>query len=294
MGQVTATRRNDMSTELSILPPGTLTMSSREIADLTGKDHKHVLADIRTMLDQLGKRSADFSADVPDSYGRQQPGFNLPYHETMVLLTGYSAPMRSKVLARWQVLEARTHNPLHGMSELEKVGAWLEQATGRKAAEAALVPLQSSNLALAQALEVVGGQLADTQPKADAFDKMAARPGDIGVREAAYRLGLAQKAFTGWAMRAGLLYRDGRNRLRAKAEHVATNRFVHRVHTVQGDDGVSESYFQVLITSEGLAYMRLRIDRDGIDEGAPVSQLKRTAKPPPQTPPQSSPQEPMH
>ena len=46
----------------------TQTMSSREIAELTGKEHKNVLADIRMMLDGLELTSADFSADLPDSY----------------------------------------------------------------------------------------------------------------------------------------------------------------------------------------------------------------------------------
>ena len=49
------------------------TMTSREIAELTNKEHKNVLADIRTMLDDLGLASADFSADLPDAYGRPQP-----------------------------------------------------------------------------------------------------------------------------------------------------------------------------------------------------------------------------
>ena len=53
-------------------------MSSQEIAGLTGKEHKHILADIRTMLAALGLTSAEFSADLFDSYGRTQPGFNLP------------------------------------------------------------------------------------------------------------------------------------------------------------------------------------------------------------------------
>lgn len=39
-----------------------LTMSSIEIAELTGKQHKHVLTDIRNMLDSLNIGSAVFAA----------------------------------------------------------------------------------------------------------------------------------------------------------------------------------------------------------------------------------------
>ena len=44
------------------------TMTSREIAELTGKEHRNVLADIRKMLADLGLTSAGFSVDLPDSY----------------------------------------------------------------------------------------------------------------------------------------------------------------------------------------------------------------------------------
>ena len=44
------------------------TMTSREIAELTGKRHKDVLYDIRKMLNELGLALVDFSADLPDSY----------------------------------------------------------------------------------------------------------------------------------------------------------------------------------------------------------------------------------
>jgi len=81
-------------------------MSSREIAELTGKEHKDVMRDIRVTLTQLGQTSAQFCAHLPDAYGRAQPVFNLPYRETMILLTGYSVPMRAKVVDRWQELES--------------------------------------------------------------------------------------------------------------------------------------------------------------------------------------------
>lgn len=82
------------------------TMSSREIAELTGKEHKNVLADIRSMLDDLGLTSAEFSADLPDSYGRMQPGFRLPKRETLILVSGYNIAMRARIIDRWQELES--------------------------------------------------------------------------------------------------------------------------------------------------------------------------------------------
>ncbi|MFG1362120.1 Rha family transcriptional regulator [Xanthobacter versatilis] len=45
-------------------------MSSLEIAELTGKRHDHVLADIRKLLMELRKTSPEYSGHVPDSYGR--------------------------------------------------------------------------------------------------------------------------------------------------------------------------------------------------------------------------------
>ena len=87
------------------------TMTSREIAELTGKQHKDVLYDIRKMLADLGLTSADFSADLPDSYGRMQPGFQLPHRECMILVSGYSIPMRARIVDRWEALETGKATP---------------------------------------------------------------------------------------------------------------------------------------------------------------------------------------
>jgi hypothetical protein len=81
------------------------TMSSREIAKLTGKAHKHVLADIRAMLKELEIDWADCSAQYQDSTGRSLPCFNLNRDLTDTLLTGYSAKMRLAVIRRWRELE---------------------------------------------------------------------------------------------------------------------------------------------------------------------------------------------
>jgi phage regulator Rha-like protein len=88
------------------------TMSSREIAELTEKRHDHVLADTRKMLEELGLRSTDFSVDLPDSYGRLQPAFNLPKRECLILVSGYSMELRARIIDRWQELEAQAVKPM--------------------------------------------------------------------------------------------------------------------------------------------------------------------------------------
>ena len=86
-----------------------LTMSSLEIAELTGKDHKNVLADIRKMLNELELSSADFLANDKFKRGKGATGtreiFNLPKRETLILIGGYSVKLRTAIIDRWQELE---------------------------------------------------------------------------------------------------------------------------------------------------------------------------------------------
>lgn len=48
-----------------IMPSGSgATMSSREIAELTGKRHDHVMRDVRSMLEQLEKDAPSFGGPI--------------------------------------------------------------------------------------------------------------------------------------------------------------------------------------------------------------------------------------
>jgi phage regulator Rha-like protein len=100
----------------------TPTMTSLEIAELTGKQHKHVLTDIKNMLAELGLESSGFSDDYTDPRGRSQPCYRLPKRETLILVSGYSTPMRSRIIDRWQELETRIPAEL---SEIEVARRYL-------------------------------------------------------------------------------------------------------------------------------------------------------------------------
>lgn len=81
-------------------------MTSREIAELTCKAHFNVLVDVRKMLSELGEDELKFQGIYRDSMNREQVEFHLDRELTEVLLTGYSAVLRRKVIARWRELES--------------------------------------------------------------------------------------------------------------------------------------------------------------------------------------------
>lgn len=84
------------------------TMSSIEIADLTGKAHKNVMADIRVMLDGLKSQPIDalsFEDTYRDERNREQKCYRLPKRECLILVSGYSIELRAKIIDRWMELE---------------------------------------------------------------------------------------------------------------------------------------------------------------------------------------------
>ncbi|HCT3325333.1 TPA: Rha family transcriptional regulator [Enterobacter cloacae] len=82
-------------------------MTSREIAELTGKEHKNVKRDVEKMLSELYPGDAlTFEHIYLDSMNRQQTEFSLDRLHVECLLIGYSATLRMKVLKRLKELES--------------------------------------------------------------------------------------------------------------------------------------------------------------------------------------------
>lgn len=81
-------------------------MSSREIADLMGKEHKNVLRDIKSLIEQkaIGRLSFEQSS-YTNSQNKEQPEYLLDFDATMTLITGYDAKRRAMVIKRWRELE---------------------------------------------------------------------------------------------------------------------------------------------------------------------------------------------
>ncbi len=95
---------------LTIMHPA-LTMSSREIAELTKKEIFHVHRDIRTMLDELADDpELDHVREDKDGRG-YTTCFHLTKSLTMTLVAGYNIKLRKAIIDRWQELEAQADGP---------------------------------------------------------------------------------------------------------------------------------------------------------------------------------------
>ncbi|PIC81067.1 phage regulatory protein [Sporosarcina sp. P18a] len=93
-------------------------MTSLDIAEIVGKEHKHVMRDIRREIDELGEeigQSIFGPTERIDSYNRKQPIYSFGKDGAMQLALKYDAMTRFKVIKRIEELEG-IYKP---MSQLE-------------------------------------------------------------------------------------------------------------------------------------------------------------------------------
>lgn len=87
------------------------TMSSLEIAELTGKKHKHVMEAIRKMVPSWKKVcGTDFrltfrSVEQPNGGTRYEPYYLLTKTECLFIATKFNDEARAKLVLRWERLE---------------------------------------------------------------------------------------------------------------------------------------------------------------------------------------------
>ena len=86
-------------------------MSSLEIAEVTGKEHKNVMRDIQTLLSQ-GVDKLNFERiSYKDSMNRVRDAYQLTYKGVLILASGYNPVLREKIINRWEELETGKSEP---------------------------------------------------------------------------------------------------------------------------------------------------------------------------------------
>ncbi|WP_304350505.1 phage antirepressor KilAC domain-containing protein [Comamonas testosteroni] len=207
-----------------------LTMSSREIAELTGKELGHVNRDIRAMLDSLPD-DPELEHVREDQDGRgYTTAFHLGRELTYTLLAGYNVVLRRRVIARWQELEAQ---------QAPKLPQTMAQALRLAAEQAEQIEAQQEQLALAA-------------PKVAFVDRyVAATSGEKGFREVCKLLGANEHEFSEFLARAKIMYRLA-GKMTPHAEHLAAGRFKVKTGTAPRNE---HAYAQAKFTPKGVEWV---------------------------------------
>ena len=183
------------------------TMTSLEIAELTGKEHKNVMRDIRNILEQgvcqLNFEPSYYKQPLPNGGTKNVSCYNLTKKGCLILASGYDAVLREKIINRWEELEMKgRETTLPNFSNpAEAARAWADQ--------------YEKNLALE-------AKNKEMKPKAEYFDALVDRNMLTNFTDTAKQLGLKRKDFIEKLIRDGYLYRDNKNALKPYAQYADT------------------------------------------------------------------------
>lgn len=188
---------NNQLTEINFL-----SMTSREIADLCGKEINHVNRDIKVMLEQLNDVDPKLDTMYKTVSYKQKVGFgerdNLMYYLnkelTLTLVSGYNVKIRQAIIKRWQELENKSGLTVFGHNTSTHRGALL---------------------ALVASLD----KIEEDKPKVAYFDNLVERNLLLNIRDTAKELNIKQNEFVKWLLDNKYIYRDAKEQLKPIAKY---------------------------------------------------------------------------
>lgn len=228
--------------------PTVQTMSSREIAEMTGKRHPDVKRDIEVMAEQLNLDVSKFAHNYFDSLNRQQTEYALNKDLSICLVSGYNVQLRMAIIKRWNELEAQAQQQFAlptTFSQALLLAAQLEE--------------QKEQLALqvVQQQQVIEVQQVDV----DALERIASRKGSMTVRDAAKLLNMRPIDLRDWLLANKWTFSPYNGKYRPTASHATAG---HLTLSANEYDPL------VRVTWKGLALLAKRLnvtlDTDNIAE----------------------------
>lgn len=107
--------------EIMTLTANEISMTTIEIAKQTGKRVDHVKRDTERMLLKLHEKKdiPKFGEKYKDEYGREQDCYRLPKREVLILVSGYSIPLRAAIIDRLEELEKQNNISMTKIEILE-------------------------------------------------------------------------------------------------------------------------------------------------------------------------------
>lgn len=227
------------------------TMSSREIATLTGKNHQHVLRDCDILNESYEKMAlskigqSQYKADNGQTYRE----YRLTKLQTFDLMTGYNTELRIKVNRRWAELEAQT---------LTTADVPALPKTYKEALQSLLTEVENNERLQAQN-EAQQAQLAAQAPKVLFADTVIGSQSSCLIGELAklitqkgYEIG--EKRLFKWLRENHYLGKKGEYYNIPNQQYIEQGLFELKKGTRSGSGGVMHTTITTKVTGKGQVY----------------------------------------
>lgn len=216
--------------QIANLATTALTMTSREIADLVGKQHSN----IKISADRLSEKGVVGTLAVQEftHNGNKYTEYLLNKRDSLILVAQNCPEFTARIVDRWQELESKSSF---------QIPTTLSAALRLAADQADTIEAQQAKLAI-------------TTPKAEALDRITLSDGSMCLTNAAKVLGMPPKKFIDWMLQHEWIYRRaGSSKHIGYQSRVQAGYLDHKVTTVSRTDGTEKTVEQVLVTTKGLA-----------------------------------------
>lgn len=240
------------------------TMSSIEIAELTRKQHAHVMEAIRVMEPawvKLGQSNFRLTS-YKDQWNRNQPCYELTKTECLYVATKFNDEARAKLIIRWEQLETEKQkgNTLPG-NYLEALKSLVESEEQKQ-------QLQIQNEIQSERLKIVA-------PKADYYDRTLMAKNTVSTTVIAKELGMSAVTFNKKLKEMGIQYKVGSTWvLTAKYQNMG---YTETSTYTETTDEETRSYISMVWTQKGREFIHslFRVNKEATLFGS-VSELKNT------------------
>jgi phage antirepressor YoqD-like protein/predicted transcriptional regulator len=215
------------------------TMSSKEIADMTGKQHPHVMRDIRNMEQNLANPDLDSLWKLgtqADSQGKRRPVYHLTKKGSLMLATKYNDNIRLKLIDRWEELEKQSMLP--NTKQLAQMVIAAEEEKER---------LQLENSRKDETIKLQA-------PKVEYHDKVLQSTGTYNTNQIAKELGMSARSLNKRLNELRVQYKQGGTWLLYQ-KYQSKGYTKTRTYTYNDQYGIESTAMQTVWTETGRKFV---------------------------------------
>lgn len=170
------------------------TMSSREISELTKKEHRNIVPVIEQLIDGGVLKNSIPNYYIHPQNKQQYLEYFADKRDSLIIVARLSPEFTAAVIDRWQELESKSSLIVFNHDTSTHRGALL---------------------ALIASLDKIEAD----KPKVAYFDNLVERNLLINIRDSAKELNVKQNTFVKWLLDNKYVYRDAKEQLKPYAQH---------------------------------------------------------------------------